>query len=157
MTLGLNTLWLSSAFLSSKVPSSALFITNRFPKKLCIQGFLALFTQGAEWGCLLLIFQPIYFIRVTIYPAAIAHNISRGPWHRLNIDVPDFVLPGDWQRGQKDQEDRGHSHPFNRYVNPSPSHLSGRYSRCFFLRRLQDVKGTAKRTLFSVWNLDVLS
>ncbi len=35
-------------------------------------------------------FQPIYFIRITIYPAALPHNISRG--HYLPCKIYSLVL-----------------------------------------------------------------
>ncbi len=39
-------------------------------------------------GDLLLIFQHIYFCRVTIYPAALSHNISRGHYLPCKINCP---------------------------------------------------------------------
>jgi hypothetical protein len=43
---------------------------------------------GQGEGDLQLITEPVYFIRVTIYPAAFPHNISRGHYY-----------PGGWGEG----------------------------------------------------------
>jgi hypothetical protein len=46
----------------------------------------SLITQGAEEGGLLLSFQSVYFLRLTIYPATLTLNISRGKYVSCNIN-----------------------------------------------------------------------